>query len=87
MENVLQSRPFKTATEVRLSKKPNIIDHPDLLFYSNIAPSSQKHPGLILHDKLNFNEQFNKKLYKATKGTGILRKCITSYKINIADNI
>ena len=76
MENVFQSRPFETSYWNHFSKKSDVIDHPDLVFNSNIfhkAPS-QKHLQLILNDKLNIKEHINKKHCKTKKGIGILRK-------------
>ena len=65
--------PLKQATEVRFYKKT---DHPDLVFNNNIVHKglSQKHLEPILDDKLNFKEHTDKKLCKAKKGIGILRK-------------
>ena len=55
---------LKQATEIRFSKNPNAIDHPDLSFNENTfnKASSQKHLGIILDDKLNFKEHIDKKL-------------------------
>ena len=64
------------SSEGHFSTKSNVIDHPDLVLNKNIAHKalSQKHLGLILEDKLNFKEHINKKLCKAKKSIGILRK-------------
>ena len=59
-----------------LIKDLNVIVHPDLV----IKASSQKHLGLILDDKLDFNEYIDKTIGKAKKGLGILNKCIPSYQ-------
>ena len=68
--------PLKQATEVLFSKKRSNINHPDLYFNgSKISRvSSQKHLGMILDEKLTFNDHISQKLSKASKGVGILRK-------------
>ena len=68
--------PFKQATEVLFSKKRTIVNHPDL-FFNGIKvnrDTSQKHLGMILDEKLTFNNHVSKKLSKASKGVGIIRK-------------
>ena len=68
--------PLKQATEVRFSKKSNVIDHPDLVLNNNILlkASPKEHLGLMLDDKHNFKKHIDKKLCKAKKGIRILRK-------------
>ena len=55
---------LKQSTEIRFSKKSNAFDRVDLAFNKNTfhEASSQKHLGLILHDKLNFKERIDKNL-------------------------
>ena len=57
-------------------RKFNKTLHPNLVF--NLNPvnqlSNQKHLGMILDNKLNFNEHINEKVTKANKGIGIIRK-------------
>ena len=68
--------PTKQAKEDLFSRKRKDIVHPDLIFNGtkvNQAPS-QKHLGMILDEKLNFNEHLSAKLSKARKSVGILRK-------------
>ena len=68
--------PIKQANEVIFSRKFNKTLHPNLVF--NLNPvnqsSNQKHLGMILDNKLNFNEHINEKVTKANKGIGIIRK-------------
>ena len=68
--------PLKQASEVLFSKKRNIVNHPDLYFNGtkiNRVPS-QKHLGMILDEKLTFNDHISQKISKASKGVGVLRK-------------
>ena len=68
--------PNKQATEVLFSKKRSNVLHPDLEFNGLKIPriSSQKHLGMILDEKLSFNEHISVKLSIAKKSVGILRK-------------
>ena len=68
--------PLKQAVEVLFSKKRNIITHPDLIFNGNKLTrfNSHKHLGMILDDKLNFNEHISVKLSTARKLVGSLHK-------------
>ena len=68
--------PLKQAIEVLFSRKRKVIDHPDLIFNGNklTRSSSQKHLGMILDEKLNFNEHISIKLSQARKLVGSLRK-------------
>ena len=66
----------KQAQEVIFSRKKNISNHP-ALFFNNLPinrKSTQKHPGLLLDEKLNFSEHINEKLKKVTKSINLLRK-------------
>ena len=66
----------KQAQEVIFSRKSNKTDHP--VVYFNEAPiakaSCQKHLGMHLDEKLNFNTHIKKKIPKVNKGIGIIRK-------------
>ena len=67
--------PLKQAIEVLFSKKRNIVHHSDIYFNGNVVTrsNSQKHLGMILDDKIDFNEHISLKLSKARKGVGLLR--------------
>ena len=66
----------KQAQEVIFSRKSTITNHPTVFF--NEAPvahtSCQKHLGLHLDEKLNFNTHVKEKITKANKGIGVIRK-------------
>ena len=68
--------PSKQAKEVIFSHKINKPLHPNLIF--NNVPvdqvSSQKHLGMILDDKLNFNEHFKSIISKVSRSIALLRK-------------
>ena len=66
----------KQAQEVIFSKKYNKQNHPDLYFNQTKVKtvSAQKHLGLILDEKLNFNLHLKTISDKITKSIGILRK-------------
>ena len=72
--------PNKQATEVLFSRKRNETFHPDLEFNGVKIPraSSQKYLGMILDEKLSFNEHVSVKLSKAKKCVGSLRKLFLS---------
>ena len=66
----------KQAQEVLFSKKKNISYHPDLYFNQSkvkVVPA-QKHLGLILDNKLNFNLHLKTVIDKITKSINVLRK-------------
>ena len=67
---------LKQATEMIFSKKRSIVNHPYLYFNGTQISrvSSQKHLGMILDEKLTFNDHISQKLSKASEGVGILRK-------------
>ena len=71
--------PNKQATEVLFSHKVNSDDHPKLTFNSNSVQrcSSQKHLGLILDNKLDFNKHLDKKVNKCNKIIGMMKKLST----------
>ena len=66
----------KQAQEVIFSRKTNKINHPTITF--NTVPVArapcQKHLGLYLDEKLNFNHHINVKISKANKGIGIIKR-------------
>ena len=68
--------PSKQAKEVIFSHKINKPLHPNLVF--NNVPvdqvSSQKHLGMILDSKLNFNEHFKSVVSKVSRSIALLRK-------------
>ena len=66
----------KKAHEVIFSRKVNKPNHPDLFFNQvQVARvSEQKHLGVILDEKLNFNSHIKMITDKVIKGIGILRK-------------
>ena len=67
--------PNKQATEVVFSHKRNPVNHPTLFFNDSpvaIAPF-QKHLGMILDEKLNFNPHLNEKISKANKGICLIK--------------
>ena len=64
----------KQAQEVIFSRKSTITNHPTVFF--NEAPvahtSCQKHLGMHLDEKLNFNNHVKEKITKANKGIGVI---------------
>ena len=64
---------FKQAQEVIFSRKTNKINHPNITFNTvpDFCAPCQKHLGLYLNEKLNFNHHINVKISKANKGIGI----------------
>ena len=66
----------KQAQEVIFSRKGNKTDHP--VVYFNEAPvtkaSFQKHLGIYLDEKLNFNNHIKEKIAKANNSIGITCK-------------
>ena len=66
----------KQAQEVIFSRKTNKINHPTTTF--NTIPVArtpyQKHLGLYLDEKLNFNHHVNVKISKANKGIEIIKR-------------
>ena len=67
--------PSKQAQEVIFSRKCTKEDHPPIYF--NDIPVTQttvqKHIGLCLDEKLNYNTHIKEKLSKVYKGIGLLR--------------
>ena len=57
-------------------RKPTIINHPSVIFIDIpvTQTGSQKHLGIILDKKLNFEEPVNKVTRKINKTIGVIRK-------------
>ena len=68
--------PVKEAIEVCFSHKQDKVVYPPLQFNNNDIQSanSQKHLGLVLDSKLDFNENVNNKTNKRNNSIGIMRK-------------
>ena len=68
--------PSKQAQEVIFSCKLQKISHPSFYFNTNLIEqvSSQKHLGMILDTKLNFQEHIKDIPTKVNKTIGLLRK-------------
>ena len=66
----------KQAQEVIFSKKIQKLFHPTVLF-NNIpvqCSTVQKHLGVYLDEKLNFNTHITEEIGKASKGIGVIKK-------------
>ena len=76
--------PNKQATEVLISHKVNSDDHPELTSNGKQVQqcSSQKHLGLFLDNKLDFNKHLDEKINKCNKIIGMMKKLSTSVSIN-----
>ena len=77
MKNVIQSgSPSKQAQEVLYFNETAKTDHPNVIFNGNTVQNSvnQKHLGLILDEKLTFNDHIASKLTTVNKLTSTLRK-------------
>ena len=68
--------PIKQAIEVCFSHKQDKVVYPPLKFNNNDVQSAnnQKHLGLVLGSKLDFNEHVNNKINKCNKSIGIMKK-------------
>ena len=68
--------PTKQAQEVIFSRKSHSLKHPNLYFNSLVIEKvkTQKHLGLELDEKLNFNDYLNDTFAIANKGIGMLKK-------------
>ena len=66
----------KQAQEEILSRKNIETDHAIVNFNETLVvhTTCQKHFGIHLDEKLNFNHHINKKITKENKGIGIIRK-------------
>ena len=67
--------PVKQAIEVCFSNKQDKVGYPPLNFNNNDVQSanSQKHLGLVLDSKLDFNEHVNNKINICNKSIGIMK--------------
>ena len=68
--------PVKQAIEVCFSHKRDKVVYPPLQFNNNDVQSanSQKHLGLVLDSKLDFNEHVNNNINKCNKSLRIMKK-------------
>ena len=68
--------PSKQAQEVIFSRKHQKMSHPSVYFNNNPieSVSSQKHLGMILDSKLNFQEHIKNIITKVNKTAGLLQK-------------
>ena len=68
--------PSKQAQEILFSNKVMKTNHPNIIFNGNTVQKSanQKHLGLILDEKLTFNDHITSKLTTVNKLTSTLRK-------------
>ena len=68
--------PSKQAQEVLFSNTVTNTNHPSIIFNGNTVQKSanQKHLGLILDEKLTFNDHITSKLTTVNKLTSTLRK-------------
>ena len=66
----------KQAQEVIFSRKNTMLNHLTILFNETLVAhtSFQKHLGMHLDEKLNFNTHIKAKIAKANKGIGIIHK-------------
>ena len=75
MKNVFSPGSSKEAQEVIFSRKCTKEDHPPIYF--NDIPVTQttvqKHIGMYLDEKLNYNTHIKEKLSKVLKGIGLPR--------------
>ena len=90
--------PSKQAQEVIFSRKCTKEDHPPI-YFSDIAVTQtmvQKHIGMYLDEKLNYNTHIKEKLSKVYKGIGLLRNLsnkrsrqalVTIYKVFIRPHL
>ena len=68
--------PSKQAIEISFSHKRDNVSYPSLVFNDNKVQlaNSQKHLGLILDSKLDFNEHIDNKINKCNKVIGIMKR-------------
>ena len=76
MEDVLQSRCFKAGSRGNILKKNQKLFHATVLFNNIPVQRStvQKHLGVYLDEKLNFNTHITEEIGKASKGIGVIKK-------------
>ena len=76
--------PKKQAQEVIFSRKRVKDCHPSVFFNDTIVErSSQKHLGIHLDEKLDFNAHIKKKICKAYRGIGIIKKLQSKLPRNV----
>ena len=68
--------PSKQAIEICFSHKRDNVSYPSLVFNDNKVQlaNSQKHLGLILDSKLDFDEHIDNKINKCNKVIGIMKR-------------
>ena len=68
--------PRKQANEVCFSRKRDSSFHPVIMFNNNPVQScsSQKHLGLILDTKVDFNQHINEKISRCNKIIGVMKR-------------
>ena len=68
--------PSKQAIEICFSHKRDNVSYPSLVFNDNKVQlaNSQKHLGLILDSKLDFNEHIDNKINKCNEIIGIAKR-------------
>ena len=68
--------PSKQAQEVLFSNKATKANHPNIIFNGSTVQKSgnEKHLGLILDEKLTFNDHITSKLTTKSELTSTLRK-------------
>ena len=65
----------KQAQEVIFSRKSHKLAHPPVIFNVPVKRCSiQKHVGIHLDEKLNFNHHVKEKITEANKGIGVIKK-------------
>ena len=76
MENEFQSDSLKQVQEVIFSRKRNKHHHPDIIFNVNLVKKSsyQKHLGMFLDSKLDFDECIKGVFDRTSKSIGLIRK-------------
>ena len=81
--------PVKKTIEVCFSQKREKAVYPPLHFNNNNVQSanSQKHLGLVLDSKLDFNEHVNNKINKCNKSIAIMKKLSLTKKRKLIKKI
>ena len=66
----------KQPQEVVFSHKSTMLNHPTIFFNETLVANTacQKHLGIYLDEKLNFNTHIKENIAKANKGIGIIHK-------------
>ena len=83
-EMLFNPDPTKQAIEVCFSHKRDKVIYPPLKFNNNDVQSanSEKHLGLVLDSKLDFNEHVNNKINKCNKSIVIMKKLFLNLSRN-----